>query len=238
MRILVCDDDLATALKLQTYVLEYFKKHSSITPQLAVYTDGATLLQNETYADMAFLDVEMPGVNGIQIGVALKKENPFVKIFIVTAYPDYLDEAMRFEVFRYLSKPIDPQRLYRNLRDAVEQYNVDSREYPIVTSDGVAVCKSHELVCIEARQRKVYVYTLQNVYVSSEPMKIWRSKLMLPCFYSPHRSYIINMRYVSKINKDSILLKYGDKVKEVYLTCRKYTDFKNTYLFYIGESSC
>ena len=44
---------------------------------------------------------------------------------------------MRFQVFRYLSKPIDKNRLFRNLKDAVYQYNMESREFPIVTNEGV-----------------------------------------------------------------------------------------------------
>lgn len=69
-----------------------------------------------------FLDVEMPGFDGIYVGNELKKQNDSVIIFIVTSYLEYLDAAMRFHVFRYLSKPIDKQRLFQNLDDALELY--------------------------------------------------------------------------------------------------------------------
>lgn len=68
------------------------------------------------------LDVEMPGFDGIYVGNELKKQNESVIIFIVTSYLEYLDAAMRFHVFRYLSKPIDKQRLFQNLDDALELY--------------------------------------------------------------------------------------------------------------------
>ena len=66
-------------------------------PEYAVYETGDLLIQQEDRVDIAFLDVEMPVVSGIHIVAKLKEKNPKVKIFIVTADPDYLDEAMRFQ---------------------------------------------------------------------------------------------------------------------------------------------
>lgn len=66
-------------------------------------------------------------------------------------------------------------------------------------------------------------------------MDHWKSALILPCFYSSHRSFIINMRYVNNIGKDKILLKYGDREKDAYLTRRKYRDFKEAFLLYLEQ---
>lgn len=65
----------------------------------------------------------MPGLDGIYVGNELKKKDKDIIIFIITSYSEYLDEAMRFHVFRYLSKPIDRQRLFRNLKDALDLYH-------------------------------------------------------------------------------------------------------------------
>lgn len=107
MRILFCDDNAEILKQLACYVSDFFKKYGSGQPEFASYTSGDALLKSEKQADIAFLDVEMPGTSGISVGAQLKELNPHIKIFIVTSYPDYLDEAMRFQVFRYLSKPID-----------------------------------------------------------------------------------------------------------------------------------
>lgn len=182
---------------------------------------------------MAFLDVEMPGTSGIFVGAELKKQNPNIKIFIVTSYPDYLDEAMRFQVFRYLSKPIDKNRLFRNLKDALYQYNVESQEYPIDTIDGLVVRRAEEIVCVEVDGRKTVVHTIDGNYISNESFAHWQETLQLPCFYVTHRSYIVNMRFVSDIAKDRIRLKYNGNEQTAYLTRRKYADFKRTYLMYL-----
>ena len=60
-----------------------------------------------------------------------EKRNPDIIIFIVTSFLEYLDEAMRFHVFRYLTKPIDKQRLFRNLKDALQLYLSDNAKIAV-----------------------------------------------------------------------------------------------------------
>ena len=233
MRILFCDDNPTILDQLYDYVSEFFSNLGGLQPDYITYTSGDDLITAEKRADIAFLDVEMPGVSGIHIGAKLKEYNPYIKIFIVTSYPDYLDEAMRYQVFRYLSKPIDKNRLYRNLKDALYQYNIETKEYPIATQEGVVVRRSEEIICVETLQRKVFVHTTNGIIRSTETMDYWRQTLTLPCFFSPHRSFLINMRFVSVIKKDKIILKFGVYEKDAYLARRKYTQFKDTYLLYL-----
>lgn len=236
MKILFCDDDEVILGTLYQYVTEFFQTFGSCQPEYVSYTNGDVLLQNEDRADIAFLDVEMPGTSGISVGAALKARNPRIKIFIVTAYPDYLDEAMRFQVFRYLSKPIDKSRLFRNLNDAVYAYNIETREFPIVTGDGVFVRKSEEIICVETSQRKTTIHTTDGVFISTKNIEYWRQTLTLPCFYSTHRSFIVNMQFVYRIGKDSVILKSNDEKIEVFLSRRKYSHFKDTYLMYMEST--
>lgn len=91
----------------------------------------------------------MPGVNGIYTGNELKNRNPNVIIFIITSYAEYLDEAMRFHVFRYLSKPLDKQRLFRNIKDALQLYNNNNTKLAIETKQGVYTVSSSDIICVE-----------------------------------------------------------------------------------------
>lgn len=106
MRILICDDDPLMIEQLKAYCKEFFEKIHVKCPELVCFSDGESLLSDEGEKDLLFLDIEMPGMNGIYVGNELKKANSDIIIFIVTSYSEYLDEAMRFHVFRYLSKPL------------------------------------------------------------------------------------------------------------------------------------
>ena len=233
MRILICDDDEAVIKQLRDYIFEFFQSSEAVMPDIAAYSSGDDLIAHEKEADIAFLDVEMPGRSGITTGVYLKQQNPHIMLFIVTSYPDYLDDAMRVQVFRYLSKPIDKSRLFRNLKDALRIYNTEKKPIPVETSAGIVTVLSNEIVCVEAIARKTFLYTSTRQYRTVQPLNSWRCLLKYPYFYSPHRSYIINMFYVSQVQKDKIVLNCDSGPVEAYLTRRNYREFRDTYLTFM-----
>lgn len=233
MRIVFCDDDTKILNQLQQYVQEYFQRKGLEQPEYAAYQSGDELLQKEQKADIVFLDVEMPGRSGIHVGAQLMKKYPRTKVFIVTSYPDYLDEAMHFRVFRFLSKPIDKNRLFYNLKDALYQYTTETTIVAIETQDQVLTCMADEIMCLESIQRKTKVYTINGNYISVKGIEYWEHLLKLPYFYQSHRSFIINLKYVTSFDKLNIQLRYHDVEIPCYLAKRKYVDFKNKYLLYL-----
>lgn len=234
MRILICDDDVEIARQLEKILHCFFQKNSLKVPEIAMYDNGEDLLKDSNAKDIVFLDIEMPGVSGIFVGNELKKENENVIIFIVTSYAEYLDEAMRFHVFRYLSKPLDKPRIFRNMKDALELYNTSVTKIPIETKDGVYVVPATDIIFVEAHSHKVTVHTLKQDYPSVHSMKYWLEKLDMPCFFSSHRSFLVNLKHVSDFDHSLIHL-YNDRF-EAYLTRRKYTQFKDAYLLYLEST--
>ena len=101
-------------------------------------------------------------MNGIYVGNELKKANRNVIVFVVTSYSEYLDEAMRFHVFRYLSKPLDKQRFFRNLKDALAYYNSITLKIPVETKQAVYSFPASQIIAIEAQGRKVIVHTARQ----------------------------------------------------------------------------
>ena len=159
MRILICDDDTLIIEQLQKYIESYFESNHLKCPELVSFTSGESLLADKNEKDIVFLDIEMPGMNGIYVGNELKKANKNVIIFVVTSYSEYLDEAMRFHVFRYLSKPLDKQRFFRNMKDALAYYNSITTKIPVETKLGVYSFPASQIIAIEAQGRKVIVHS-------------------------------------------------------------------------------
>lgn len=148
MRILICDDDSSIIQSLSQIVTTYFNNKKITCPEIVTFNNGESLLSDKGAKDIVFLDVEMPGFDGIYVGNKLKQQNESVIIFIVTSYIEYLDAAMRFHVFRYLSKPIDKQRLFQNLDDALELYYSTNKEIAIETKNGVTTVSTLSLIHI------------------------------------------------------------------------------------------
>ncbi len=231
MRIAICDDDKSAIRVLRDFIEEYFGGVGSGTPEISEYTRGEDLLKDSEESDIIFLDIEMPGTSGIDVGRELKERFPDAIVIIVTAYNDYLDDAMSFRVFRYLSKPIDKDRLFRNLKDALRALNERDDMIVIETKDGIKTIHSSDFIFLELQTRNINIYTRNGVVHPIKPMKYWVETLRGAKYFQTHRSYIVNMEHVSEFTHSSINLCKGEY--RAFLTKRKYTEFKEAYLLYL-----
>lgn len=237
MRILLCDDDPGVLQQMEHLLSEFFQQIGAKPPEIALYTDGEELIRSRDTGEIAFLDVEMPGLSGIYTGERLKKANPRIKIFILTSYMDYLDEAMKFHVFRYLSKPVDEKRLFRNMREALYQIEMETEPIPIETKAGVIIRQAEDIIYIETDRRKTNIITVDQVYETVHPMRDWESLLRIGCFFQTHRSFIVNMRYVTSFAKDTVTLTGSEgQTYTAYLTKRNYSSFKNAFYLYLEST--
>ena len=84
MRILICDDDTLIIEQLKKYIESYFESNHLKCPELVSFTSGEALLTDKGEKDIVFLDIEMPGMNGIYVGNELKKANRNVIVFART----------------------------------------------------------------------------------------------------------------------------------------------------------
>ena len=234
MNIVICDDDLSISTQLEKYIYNYFSLNHLANPQIYIFSNGHDLLNCPETMDIVFLDIEMPGFSGIYVGQELKKRNCNCIIFIITSFIEYLDDAMRFHVFRYFTKPIDQQRLFRNLNDALMQYFSIIPSIVIETKESVVKVSASDILFIEASGRKVSVYTINGVYLSTKTLSYWLDFLPSNTFIQTHRSYIVNLAHVKSFDHSLIYLDQNNFT--VYLTRRKYTQFKSAYMIYLESS--
>ncbi len=234
MRILICDDDEQISKQLHSLVWEYFIQNDLPLPEIVFYSSGDELLKDTGKKDLVLLDIEMPGVNGIYVGNELKKQQPNVIIIIVTSYAEYLDDAMRFHVFRYLSKPVDKVRFFRNMTDALRLHSTSDEKIAIETKTGIFVIPTSEIVCVEAILRKVIIHTTKQDYISPQPIQYWLEYLTNQCFVQSHRSFIVNLAHVS--NFDTAIIHLHNNQITACLARRKYAEFKAQYLFYLEST--
>lgn len=237
MRIIICDDEQIIIDQIREYLICFFTSNKMDSPEIIGYTDGHDLLKDTKTIDILFLDIEMPEINGIHIGRTIFKEQPSVKIFVITSFMEYLDEAMRFHVYRYLSKPIDKHRLFRNLKDVLSEF-----AHPLGTTDKILISNGAQnkviryldIIFVEAMRHKTKIMTKEGEIISTETMTYWIKKLTYDCFYQTNRSFIVNMNYVSDFKHDTVFLCHNEH--SVLLTNKKYSDFKKHFYRYIEKA--
>ena len=95
--------------------------------EIVTATSGEEALEmagSQTF-DVILMDIKMPGMNGVESFIEMKRRNPKVKVIMVTAYSveDLMRQALDEGVFAVLSKPLDMDRLFRTIEDAKRDGN-------------------------------------------------------------------------------------------------------------------
>jgi len=108
MKILLVDDEKLQLLRLEEAVKEVLPEAETLSylNPMKAFEDS-----KEEQIDIAFLDIEMPGLNGISLAKKLKSVNPKINIIFVTAYNNYAMEAMKMHASGYVSKPVSGEKI-------------------------------------------------------------------------------------------------------------------------------
>ena len=231
LRIAICDDNKEYDDEIKHHV-ETFLYNEKMDFNIDVYYESEKLHNCGISYDIAFLDIEMEPYSGIAIAKELKSINPYITIFIITSYNKYLDDAMDLNVFRYLQKPLDAGRLKAGLEKALQ--NIDNREiaFKVKYNNKTITLTSNDIVYIEIVGRTTKIVTNSCEYISNNKIDFWQEKLIASFFYRVHKSFIINIKYVSSYQKDCVVLLQKYKIPISY---RKQADFKNFFFNYIGD---
>lgn len=112
MKILLVDDE-----KLQLARLEESVKSVLPSADIVCYTNPVLALNENknTKIDIAFLDIEMPKLNGIQLAKALKSINPIINIVFVTAFDRFALDAMKMHASGFVTKPVNEEKVFEEI---------------------------------------------------------------------------------------------------------------------------
>ena len=165
---------------------------------------------NQKPVDVLFLDIEMPGMTGIELTKNLKNRNPF--IIFTTAKPDYAVDAFELNVIDYLVKPIEPARFLKavdRLREAgesnKEQVQVRDKDFVFIKDNGVLKrVSANDIQYLEAMGDYVKIFTPQKFHIVHSTLKSIEEKLPPLKFMRIHRSYIVALNKIDFIEEGVI----------------------------------
>lgn len=229
MKIAICDDEQIYIDNIAEH-LDIFSAENNIDFEKSIFTNSADILASDIRFDIAVLDVEMDNINGIKLGSELRKRNPHIILIYVTAYRKYLDDALNLNAVRFFEKPLDPQRFYRGLHDAVKRIDNTSISFYLKDQELTERISAQDIIFVEIEKRKTKVVTRDKEYHSDHHISFWQDKLTSTIFISPHKSYIINFNYVTAYERNYAIL---DERYKVNIARNKQADFYRKFMQYV-----
>lgn len=209
IKVSICDDNAAERERIGSLVSEWASA-SGTDINLNEYCSAEEFLfsYEDCKPDILLLDVEMPGLNGVDLAKRLRASNRIIQIIFITAYSDYITEGYEVAALHYLLKPVEPEKLFRTLNRAVERVIRDCRSIALETVDGTVIVPLYEVRYLEACKNYVTVHAERD-YTVRRTLSDFSDKLDSR-FIKAGRSFIINLLWIKRVSKNEIELKNGE----------------------------
>jgi DNA-binding LytR/AlgR family response regulator len=224
MKCIIIDDEPLARAEMEVLI----QKNSNLEVS-AKFSNALTALQylEKHTIDLLFLDIEMPGLNGIELAAKLPKD---CLVIFTTAYPQYAVKSYELDAIDYLLKPIDNSRLEKAIRKA-ELYRTLLNEktakstFEWKTDDFIFIQSDrrtykvdfNNVIYIEALKDYVVIYTTTQKLITAMNLKTMYQKLPMEKFIRVSRSFIVNLSQVTSFDNHWVYINELDiPMGEIY----------------------
>lgn len=234
IKIAFCDDDMEVLHQMNELLDRYRVERNEDITYAAFQSPFELLTEIEKgiRPDILFLDVVMPGQNGMDVAKEIRQYDTNMKIIFLTSSPEFAVESYSVGAYFYQLKPIWEESFFR-LMDAVLAECEKKKKNSLIlrSKDGITRIDLQQLEYCEVLGRKL-LFHLENgaVMESAGSLDDLAGQLMqYSNFFRPHRSFLVNMEYIQNISSRSIKMVNDAEIPIPHGKC---SEIKNTYMEY------
>ncbi|MBE7052283.1 MAG: response regulator transcription factor [Ruminococcaceae bacterium] len=230
MKIAICDDNRDCISQLE----KNLKLMNNSELSYDVFAAGEDLIcsfeKNPSFYDAVFLDMEMSGVNGITTANEIRKMNKLVVIIFVTNHIEYAIQSFECEPFRYMLKPVNENEFKKVYDALVIKLSQERTSFVFSSEREIIRLYSDEVLYFEKHSHWIYVYTEKEMYKTKKTMTDLLNSIDNLTFASPHKSYVVNLDCIKRVNDKGVYIYGSDNVIPISRSFKK--EFMNRFIHY------
>lgn len=209
LRLAICDDNIQHIDVLEAY----FKSRMDLKIDIFSYNSGEALLEDYredgVRYDVLFIDMEMPGLNGIETAKCIREMDETVMIVFVTSHPQYMRESFKCLPLRFLLKPVQENDLWEALDTIVRKLSKEKKTISFNSADGFVRLYCEEILYCESQNNHVKIVTREQMYSVRMTLSDLEKRLNCKVFCRCHKSFLINLQHLKTVNGSNIQLYHG-----------------------------
>lgn len=211
IKIAIIEDDDIAAKNLCDSLKEY-EHCKSVSFVIKRYTEADTFLAEYTFTyDLVFLDIELPGENGMNAAFKLRKIDPNVIIIFVTNMVQYAVQGYEVEALDYIVKPVDNERFSVKLDRALKLLQKNTCiNIRISQADGIQIVALKDILYVEVAGHKVAYHTLKAIYSEYISLRTREAVLRDYGFLRCNNYCLVNPKYIDAVHGFSLQIRGGE----------------------------
>ena len=207
LNIVICEDEAAAAETLKKHI-DAFCSANSTPCQVRWYQNPVVFLtEYQADADLIFMDIEMPDLDGIRVSHRIREQDPEVPIVIVTNMRQMALRGYEVGAFDFIIKPVNSYGLELTLRKALRM--IARKKSHLLTSPvryGTRRIDAADVKYVEMSGRKLVYHTAGDAIESGGTLKNQEEQLYRYGFRRCNNYCLVNLRYITEVCRDQILL--------------------------------
>lgn len=238
LSIAICEDEESCMDIIKKY-LDKIINGIEIDYNINLFYSAEELIKNyPNELDLLILDIKMEGINGMEAAKTIRAFDKIVDIIFITSMTNHILDAFDVRAYRYLLKPID-YGIFKNyidsfINDFIFRNNNIHIESKHVGYNSSLFLKTSEIIYIEVMKKTVIIHTEKRNHVLSTSLSSLEDKLKDYGFFRCHNSFLVNLRKVVKIEKNTAFMEYDNRLIEIPVSKYKVKDFKNKITLFLG----
>lgn len=221
MRFAICDDEPEH--------IEILKAYFNARPELSIesepYFSGTSLVEdyrkNSVRYDALFIDMEMPGLNGIDTANAIREMDKRAIIVFVTSHTKYMQESFQCRPLDFLVKPVEKAALDRVIAAIVKTVSEERVSITFTENKRIVSLYCDEIIFCESEGHWINIHTATEIYRTRMTMAALEEKLAPGLFARAAKGYFVNLDQVRTIDGYDLHLRDTDRVLSLSRTYAK-----------------
>lgn len=212
-KLAICDDE-QTQIEYVTSLASSWSEREGHTCEVRSFPSAEAFLfayEDDKAYDILLLDIEMGAMNGVDLAKTIRQTNDTVQIIFITGFPDFIAEGYEVSALHYLMKPVSEEKLHAVLDKATANLAKSEKRLCITHDRQTDFIPLSQITYIEAQKQYVDIHAATEVYRMKASLAEIESHLD-EYFIKCQRSFIVNLRHVSRIKNDCVVLKNGTEV--------------------------
>lgn len=231
LRIAIVANDVNADEQMQTFIHRYARSEG-----LEVFLDefdraDKFLSRYKPIYDIVFMEIELPGLNGMDAAKRLRSMDSNVVLVFVTAFARYAIRGYEVDALDFVLKPLNYYAFSLKLERAIQRAHQRTEEQIVLkTSNGVLRLEIRQIFYLETKSRMLYYHTATGVYSVRSSLQSAEQVLMAYSFAKCNQCYLVNLQHVTDVRDDYVVVA-GTKLE---ISRRNRKTFLDAVVAYIG----
>jgi len=210
LNIAVCDDENKILEEIAAFIEKEFPGS-----RVEVFSDGQSFLTAVKSAsndepDLLLIDIDMPGMSGMEVAAALTEEKSRTLIVFVTAHDELVYDSFKYHPFAFVRKKYLEEELRGVLKDCQKEIDSRNKQFIFQNASQTINLAQSEILYFEGQANYLAIHTTGDEYRMRSTMTAVEKKLENCGFLRIHKGFLVNLEHVKILKSENLELDNGE----------------------------